>query len=111
MKEVLDSMNKKAPISLVIEGEQRGADTSGKLWAETVKVKVEPHPANWAKYGRAAGPIRNREMLKSNPDLVVAFHDNILKSKGTADMLKAAKAAKIKCLLITTNEISILGGV
>jgi hypothetical protein len=36
--------------------------------------KIQSFPANWIKYGITAGPIRNLEMIKENPDLVLAFH-------------------------------------
>jgi len=42
-------------------------------------------------YGKAAGPIRNREMFKKRPDLVVGFHENIFQSKGTKDMISVAR--------------------
>ena len=59
-------------------------------------------PANWVKYGRAAGPIRNRRMLELvPPDLVVAFHDDLESSRGTKDMVIAARQAEIPVRLIT----------
>jgi hypothetical protein len=79
---------------LVIEGEARGADTLARLSAEAMGIEVKPFPADWQKYGRAAGPIRNSQMLKEgNPDVVVGFHLDIDKSKGTRDMLIRAKKA------------------
>jgi len=51
-----------------------------------------PFPAHWDEYGRAAGPIRNRQMLdKGWADAVVAFHLNLDESKGTADMVREAR--------------------
>lgn len=53
-------------------------------------------PAEWTEYGKAAGPIRNREMLRSGkPDLVTAFHRDLNQSKGTRDMVEQARAATI----------------
>lgn len=48
---------------------------------------VEDFPADWERNGRAAGPIRNRQMLDGKPDLVIAFPGG----KGTADMVAEAK--------------------
>ena len=49
---------------------------------------VNPFPAQWSKYGRAAGPLRNTQMLsEGNPDIVLAFHDNIKRSRGTRNMI------------------------
>ena len=58
-------------------------------------------PADWKKYGRAAGPIRNKQMLnEGKPDLVLAFHTNIENSKGTKSMIQIAKKSEIKIILI-----------
>ena len=97
---VLDSLHAARPITCVIEGEARGADTLGRLWAEAHGIQVEKFPALWERYGRAAGPIRNSQMLlEGKPDLVVGFHPDILQSKGTRNMLKIAKAAGVETKL------------
>jgi hypothetical protein len=56
-------------------------------------------PADWEHLGRRAGPMRNRSMLARNPDLVLAFHANIRESRGTADMIRAARAAGVEVRL------------
>jgi len=86
----------------VIEGEARGADTIAREEAEKLELKVDPYPANWDKYGRSAGPIRNREMLDQCPDLVLAFHSHLLtKSKGTADCVREARKRGIEVKVVT----------
>ena len=78
--------------TLVIEGEARGADKMARAEAEMREIPVLPFPADWEMYGRLAGPIRNRRMIEQGkPDLVVAFHENIAESKGTANMLAQAE--------------------
>jgi len=78
--------------TVIIHGNARGADTLAKECAEEMGYEVISFPALWDKYGRAAGPIRNQQMLdEGKPDLVVYFHDNLEKSKGTADMVRRAK--------------------
>jgi hypothetical protein len=78
--------------SVVIHGTARGADTLAGIAALELGISVERYPANWTKYGRAAGPIRNRQMLEiGRPDLVLAFHENIADSRGTADMIRIAE--------------------
>lgn len=80
--------------TVIIEGEARGADTLARLAGETLGIQVLRFPADWEKYGRAAGPIRNSQMLKEgNPDVVIGFHYNVAESKGTRDMLTRAKKA------------------
>ena len=39
--------------------------------------------------------IRNGEMLRDAPDLVLAFHNNIAESRGTADMIRQARRAGV----------------
>jgi len=80
-------------IDFVIEGEAEGADKLGRQAAEWLGIIVLKYPADWTKYGRAAGPIRNKEMLvDGRPDEVWAFHDHISKSKGTMNMIRLARA-------------------
>lgn len=89
----------------IIQGGARGADSMAGNWAA---VRARPSvkvPANWKKYGRSAGPIRNRKMLERKPDMVIAFHDNIHESKGTKDMLRAAKEALVPTILVTSSNV------
>lgn len=81
----------KNKIAVVIEGEQRGADIKARAAAEVLGIPVEHYPAAWAQCGRAAGALRNRKMLEvGKPDFVLAFHDDIWNSNGTANMLLIA---------------------
>ena len=87
---------------VLIEGEARGADLMAKGMARHFGWKVLPFPANWDKYHRAAGPIRNQQMLvEGKPDLVLAFHHDIEHSKGTKDMVDRARRAGIPVEVIT----------
>ena len=87
--------------STVIEGEARGADSIARNEANKAGMIVMKFPANWDKYGKSAGPIRNTQMLvEGKPDLVVAFHNNIQISKGTKNMIKQAEAARVKVILV-----------
>jgi len=82
----------------IIEGHAQGADKAAHDWAmgnRSNGVELICCPAQWQRYGRAAGSIRNRQMADHEPDLVLAFHDNIIKSKGTGDMLTVAEDRKI----------------
>lgn len=85
----------------LIEGEAPGADSIARDEAYAMGFTVLKFPANWRKYGRAAGPIRNRQMLEEGkPDIVVGFHPNILASRGTKDMLTQAKKRGIETVLV-----------
>ena len=89
------------PDTIIIHGGARGADKIAGRIAKEMGFTVVEVPANWEKYGKAAGSIRNREMLSLGPELVFAFHKNINESKGTKHMLKIAKDAGIDTILIT----------
>lgn len=84
---------------MLIEGEAEGADKLSRRAAEMLDIPVQPCAANWRELGKAAGPIRNREMLKFNPDLVVAFQEQLEYSKGTANMIRMAKKDGVSVIL------------
>lgn len=73
---------------VIVSGGASGADAIGEQYAKENGFKVEKYPADWKKYGRAAGPIRNKQMAEIS-DYVICFWDN--KSKGTKSMIEYAK--------------------
>ena len=78
--------------SLVIHGGADGADHVADVAAAALGIPVEVYPADWARYGRRAGPIRNAQMLADDePDAVLAFPGG----RGTADMARQAKRAGV----------------
>ena len=94
---VLDLLTSGKKIDVIIEGEARGADSLARDVAKELGIPIEAHPAQWAKYGKQAGILRNIKMLEVGlPDLVMAFHDNIEESKGTKHMMTIAKKAGVK---------------
>lgn len=70
-----------------------GADASARRWAVDRGALEERHPADWKKHGKAAGPIRNQEMVDLGAFKCLAFWDG--KSRGTLDMLERASRAGI----------------
>ena len=94
MSEVLSLFedNKGEKITEVIHGAARGADTLAGEWAKENNIPVRAFPANWDELGRAAGAIRNAQMLaEGKPDVVIAFPGGV----GTADMCTKARMAGI----------------
>ena len=76
----------------IIHGGARGADRMAGSWAEYHNLDVEVYPADWNRYGKAAGHIRNAQMLEEgDPDLVVAFEGG----RGTANMVAQARKAGV----------------
>lgn len=57
-------------------------------------IIVRVYPADWAKHGKAAGPIRNQELVDARPNICAAFPGH----RGTADCVRRAKAAGVHVL-------------
>lgn len=93
---------------VLIHGNCRGADVLAAEIGRGFGMTVRPYPARWAEEGRAAGPLRNQRMLDENPniDLVLAFHNHIGRSRGTADMVRRAQKAGITVQIITSETAS-----
>jgi hypothetical protein len=87
---------------VLIEGDARGADRLAGRLARTRGWQLEVYPADWQRQGRAAGMRRNHRMLREGrPELVVAFTDDLAASRGTADMVRRARAARLPVLVIS----------
>lgn len=76
-------------ITEVVCGMAQGVDLLGKQWADAYGIPVVKFRPDWAKHGKAAGPIRNEEMAEYADALILVWRGN---SKGSADMLRKAKA-------------------
>jgi YspA, cpYpsA-related SLOG family len=61
--------------------------------AYAMRMYHEPHPADWTTHKRAAGPIRNQEMVDAGADICLAFIKN--NSRGASDCARRAEAAGI----------------
>lgn len=78
---------------VIIAGGAKGADSAAADFAAVAFCQLQEFKADWNKHGKAAGAIRNQQMLdEGKPDLVVAFPGG----RGTADMVSRAKKAGIE---------------
>lgn len=103
-KELMEDVLKQYVISEIIEGEARGADSLAREYGERHRIPVRPFPALWGKHGRAAGPIRNAQMLaEGHPDRVIAFRG--VNSRGTQNMIDQSRKAGIPVDVIEIKEI------
>ena len=93
---VLDTVNQSPGISELVIGDAKGTDEFARRWAisrniplaENLAGKRAPFKAEWDTEGKSAGYIRNQAMLDhADPDAVIAFHRDFLRSKGTKDMV------------------------
>ncbi|CAH1657736.1 conserved hypothetical protein [Hyphomicrobiales bacterium] len=95
LRSALSDMHKEAPISVVIAGGAPGADRLAEEWARHYGVPAIRMEANWTRYGKKAGPIRNQWMIDlCSPEVVVAFPGGF----GTTDMIRRARSANIKVI-------------
>lgn len=83
--------------SELIHGGARGADTLAMLWAEEKEIPVRCFPADWDKYGKKAGYIRNKQMAEYG-EVLIAFWDG--ESKGTRMMIELAKKQGVSTIIV-----------
>jgi hypothetical protein len=75
-------------ITEVVSGGAKGPDTLGEMWAALFEVPVKKYPPDWDLHGKAAGPIRNKQMAEY-ADGLIAIWD--YKSRGTLNMINNMK--------------------
>jgi len=81
-------------VTTLVHGGCRGADRLAGEVAGRLGMTVEAYPADWERYGKAAGQLRNQRMLdEGRPDYAIGFHANLDESKGSADMLRRCNTA------------------
>lgn len=81
-----------------------GADAIADRMAFKHDIHTVRVPANWDRFGKAAGPIRNQKMLdEQKPQVVIAFRARG-KSNGTDDMISRAKKAGVPTYVFTEAE-------
>lgn len=78
--------------SMIISGNARGADKLGEDWAKLHDIQCEKYPANWDKYGKRAGLLRN-EYMASKADALIALWDG--NSRGTKHMIETMQKLKL----------------
>jgi hypothetical protein len=81
--------------SVVLNGKCRGPDSLGETWALSKGIEVLDYPADWNANGKAAGPIRNKEMAR-NADACVLFITRDKHSFGSLNMLQIAIDHKLE---------------
>lgn len=81
----------------IVSGTARGADLLGERYADYYGYPVKRFPANWKKYGKRAGYLRNSEMAEY-ADCLIAFWDG--ESKGTKHMIDLANKSNILTFVI-----------
>jgi hypothetical protein len=91
--------------TILVEGGCDGVDTMARNLALNMGFEVVTFWAAWKKHGKAAGPKRNIKMLDTGPSLVIAFHNDLSKSKGTKHIVREARKRGIETEVIgSANE-------
>lgn len=90
----------------IIHGDAKGADSLADKFAYTFGTNLDVYPADWDTHGKAAGPIRNKQMLdEGKPDLVIAFLAP--DSRGTKNMIEQATKAGVPVKIVNiASEIT-----
>lgn len=82
---------------VIVSGHASGADALGERYAQERGSQLETYPADWKAHGRAAGPIRNENMVRV-ANALIAFWDG--KSRGTKNMIETARKYSLKVAVV-----------
>lgn len=104
VRQVLEALAQDhGPELTVLHGGARGVDVMAGEMARSLGITVEEFPADWRRHPKVAGFIRNKQMLETGAELVVAFKthfDRSLRRGGTEHMVRIAQDAGVPCIVI-----------
>jgi hypothetical protein len=87
---------------LMIVGDATGADFMAEdLWLEW-ELSTTTFIADWKRYGKYAGSLRNQQMIDAGPELVLAFPRPA--SRGTFDAIRRARSKDIPVRVFRQKE-------
>lgn len=98
MTKVLDRYRAEHPDLTIVSGAAPGADTLAAEYGRRHDLEVIGYPADWAKHGRRAGPLRNTQIV-NDAEMLIAFWDEV--SIGTRDSITKAHAKGVPVLVVT----------
>lgn len=84
--------------SLIVSGGARGVDRLGERYAAEHGIPVKKFPADWEKFGKAAGHIRNKQMAEHGDALVAVW---LNESRGTKNMIMNATNCGLQLYVVT----------
>jgi hypothetical protein len=84
------------PVTEVVCGTAPGVDTLGEDWAKVNNIPVKYFKPDWDTHGKAAGPIRNRQMAEYGEALIAIWNGD---SPGTKNMIEEAQKRKLHVTL------------
>ena len=86
---------------IIISGGCKGADAIGERFAKEKGYEIQFFLAEWDKYGKAAGIVRNKKIAEA-ADIIICFWDE--KSKGTKSLIEYAKELKKTIFVYRISE-------
>jgi hypothetical protein len=99
VRAIVDRIYAKYPDATIVTGGARGVDTIADFYAKHLGMSTEVYPANWDKYGKRAGYLRNCEMANSltenSEDFIVCIYPG-RRTTGTAMMADIGRRAGFK---------------
>lgn len=97
LEEAIETLGGKDEEIILVEGGAGGADKiCADIW-RSWKRPIETHRADWTRYGKAAGPVRNQDMVNMGADLTLGFV--MPDSVGTLDCLRRSRVAGIPTIV------------
>ena len=94
-RELDDASPDDTNLDLLIHGGASGADSLAARWAKTHNIPEARFPADWSRHGKAAGPLRNTQMVRLAYSLEVAGWDVLVLAfpggRGTASCISIAE--------------------
>lgn len=99
---VVHALRQMPETATLVHGSARGADSLCAEWWTMHDRPIEAHPADWKTHGKAAGFIRNQEMVDSGLDLLLVFPGG----RGTDDMRTRALRANVPVLDVMRGPVA-----
>lgn len=72
VEENINEFRKKNDVTELVSGGAEGVDTLAEEYSKKYDIPITVFEANWTKYGKSAGPIRNKLIVKE-ADVIMAF--------------------------------------
>lgn len=88
-------------VTEVVSGCASGVDTLGEEWARKNNIPIKHFPANWGRFGKSAGYIRNKELAEYAEACVAIWDGN---SNGTQHMINLARNMNLKLLVVKVKK-------
>lgn len=102
LRRVLTEVHTRYPTATLVHGDApRGDRTAAGIW-QSLGGQTESHPADWDRYGKRAGMLRNAKMVETNPNLVLSFIRG--SSAGATHCTELAEGAGLRVVRYTQEE-------